>query len=83
MKVSIIIPALNEENYLPKLLGSIKKQTFKDYEVIVADAHSKDRTREIARKFGAKIVDGGRPANGRNIGAKAASGEFLFFFESL
>ncbi|MEN6592532.1 MAG: glycosyltransferase family A protein, partial [Methanobacterium sp.] len=59
MKISIIIPTYNEEEYLPYLLESIKRQDFTDYEVIVADAHSTDKTREIAKSFGAKIVDGG------------------------
>ena len=80
--ISIIIPTLNEEKYLPLLLKSIKKQDFRDYEVIVADAGSKDATRRIAREFGAKVVKGGIPAAGRNAGAKAAKGEFLFFLDA-
>ena len=59
MKLSIIIPTYNEEEYLPKLLESIKMQDFTDYEVIVADANSKDNTRKIATDYGAKVVDGG------------------------
>ncbi|MDR2184113.1 MAG: glycosyltransferase [Treponema sp.] len=82
MKVSIIIPALNEEAMLPSLLDSIKAQNFDDYEVIVADAHSRDRTREIARSYGCRVVDGGLPAAGRNAGAAAARGELLFFFDA-
>ena len=38
--ISIIIPSLNEEKYLPLLLDSIKKQNFKDCEIILADAGS-------------------------------------------
>ncbi|MDR0582883.1 MAG: glycosyltransferase [Treponema sp.] len=82
MKVSIIIPALNEEQMLPRLLDSIKVQDFDDYEVIVADAHSKDRTREIAAEYGCRVVDGGLPAAGRNAGASAACGDFLFFLDA-
>jgi len=82
MKVSIIIPALNEEKTLPVLLDSIKAQDFSDYEVIVADANSKDRTREIAAEYGCRVVDGGLPAVGRNAGAAAAVGEFLFFLDA-
>ena len=55
-KISIVIPSLNEEKFLPILLESITKQTFKDFEVIIADAGSKDNTVEIAKKFGAKVV---------------------------
>lgn len=82
MKISIIIPALNEEKTLPSLLESIKTQDFDDYEVILADAHSKDRTRELAAEYGCRIVDGGLPAAGRNAGAAAANGEFLFFLDA-
>ena len=48
MKLSIVIPTLNEEEFLPTLLSCLKHQTFKDFEVIVADAGSKDNTVEIA-----------------------------------
>lgn len=82
MKVSIVIPTLNEEKTLPGLLESIKIQDFDEYEVIVADAKSTDRTREIAAEYGCRVVDGGRPAAGRNAGAAAANGEFLFFLDA-
>jgi glycosyltransferase involved in cell wall biosynthesis len=82
MKVSVVIPALNEEEMLPRLLDSIKTQDFDDYEIIVADAHSKDRTREIAAEYGCRVVDGGLPAAGRNAGAAVARGDFLFFLDS-
>ena len=82
MKLSIIIPTLNEEQYLPLLFKSIRKQSFKDCEVIVADGGSKDNTVTIAEQFGVKIVNGGMPAKGRNRGAAAAQGNFLFFFDA-
>jgi glycosyltransferase involved in cell wall biosynthesis len=82
MKISIIIPTLNEDRFLPLLFKSIGNQSFKDYEVIVADAHSKDNTITIAKQFGAKVVPGGMPAKGRNSGARVAQGEFLFFFDA-
>ncbi|MDR0710261.1 MAG: glycosyltransferase [Spirochaetaceae bacterium] len=82
MKISIIIPALNEEKMLPCLLDSIRGQDFDDYEVIVADAKSKDRTREIAENAGCQVVDGGLPAVGRNAGARVAAGDFLFFLDA-
>jgi len=80
--LSIIIPTLNEEDYLPLVLESIQKQTFKDCEVIIADAGSKDATLEIARKYGCKIVAGGLPAKGRNNGAKVAKGDVLLFLDA-
>ncbi len=80
--ISIIIPTLNEENYLPKLLECIKKQTYKDYEIIISDYNSKDKTRQIAKKFKCKIVQGGSPAEGRNHGAEVAKGDILFFIDA-
>jgi len=80
--LSIIIPTYNEEEYLPFLLRSIVAQTFSDYEIIVADANSTDRTREIAVASGAKVIDGGMPAAGRNRGAAAAKGDILLFFDA-
>ncbi len=82
MILSIIIPTYNEEEYLPFLLDSIKEQNFDDYEVIIADADSQDKTREIAEEYGCIVVDGGTPAVGRNNGAKIAKGDYLLFLDS-
>lgn len=80
--ISIIIPTYNEEKYLPRLLESIKNQTRQDFEVIVADSDSTDQTRQIAQGFGAKIVRGGKPAHGRNQGARIAQGQYLVFLDA-
>lgn len=84
--LSIIIPTLNEEKYLPLLLESIKKQAFGapsgSYEIILADAGSTDKTIEVAKKYGCIITLGGLPGRGRNLGAKIAKGELLFFIDA-
>ncbi len=81
-KLSIVIPAKNEERYLPNLLQEIAEQTFQPFEVIVADAHSTDGTRDVAQRFGARVVEGGLPSVGRNRGALASTGELIFFFDA-
>jgi len=80
--LSIIIPALNEEKYLPDLLESLQAQAFKDYEIIVADSNSADDTHPIALKAGARIVGGGLPAYGRNRGAEVARVDWLLFLDA-
>jgi glycosyltransferase involved in cell wall biosynthesis len=80
--ISIIIPTLNEEKFLPKLLNSIKEQNYKNYEVIIADANSTDKTIEIAKSYNAKIIEGGKPARGRNNGAKISIGDYLLFLDA-
>jgi glycosyltransferase involved in cell wall biosynthesis len=80
--ISIIIPALNEEDYLPLLLESIKRQKVFEHEIILADAGSKDKTLEIAKQYGCIITPGGLPGRGRNLGAKVAKGEFILFLDA-
>jgi glycosyltransferase involved in cell wall biosynthesis len=80
--LSIIIPTFNESKLLPRLLGSLEKQTFKDFEIIVSDNHSTDDTRSIALKTGARVTNGGLPATGRNNGAKISRGEWLLFLDA-
>ncbi len=82
VNLSIIIITRNEEHYLPRLLDSIKSQNYKDYEIIVADFKSTDKTREIAKRAGCRIVPGGRYAAGRNSGARAAKGKLLLFLDA-
>jgi len=82
--ISIIIPTLNEEKYLPKILSDIKKQNFSDYEIIVSDGKSEDKTKEIALIEGCVFVEDENrsPAKQRNKGAKAAKGDVLLFLDA-
>lgn len=80
--LSIIIISKNEEDCISRLLCSIKKQDFKDYEIILADAQSTDKTRKIAKEFGVKIIEGGLPSYGRNQGFKESKGDLLLFLNA-
>ncbi|MBI4457517.1 glycosyltransferase [Candidatus Uhrbacteria bacterium] len=80
--LSVVIPTYNEEDYLPLLLRSLQSQTFKDFEVIVADNRSTDRTRQIALEHGCVVVDGAMPAGGRNRGVAAAKGDIILFLDA-
>lgn len=83
--VSVIIPTLNEEKTLPGCLQSLKNQnTHYPFEVIVVDYKSKDKTKTIARKYMAKLINeriAGRAA-ARQHGAEKALGEILAFSEA-
>jgi glycosyltransferase involved in cell wall biosynthesis len=81
IKFSFIIPTLNEEKRIGKCLKSIKKQKRKDYEIIVVDSFSKDRTAAVSRKYGARVILAASkgPSRARNVGAKRAKGEIFVF----
>jgi glycosyltransferase involved in cell wall biosynthesis len=80
--LSVVVPALNEAERLPLLLDTLDRQTRRADQVVVSDAGSTDGTREIAAARGAVVVDGGRPAAGRNAGARAAIGDRLLFLDA-
>lgn len=89
MKFSVIIPAYNEEQYLPRLLDSIEvaRSNYSGgpaaVEVIVADNDSTDRTAEVAAAHGARVVrvEKRRIAAARNGGGRAAKGEIVCFID--
>ena len=87
MKLSVIIPAFNEENYLPATLETIRQalQAVEfSSEFITVDNESTDNTAQIAADFGAKVVSEKihNIAAVRNTGAKNASGDFLIFIDA-
>jgi glycosyltransferase involved in cell wall biosynthesis len=80
--LTVVIPALNEAERLPRLLDMLSAQTRPADAVVVADAQSTDATRAIAEAHGATVVEGGRPAVGRNAGAAAATTGLILFLDA-
>ena len=90
VKISIIVPAFNEEKLIERSLLSIRSAatTFSqvgwEHEIIVCDNNSTDRTGELARAQGARVFF--EPVNqisrARNAGAAAANGEWLVFVDA-
>jgi glycosyltransferase involved in cell wall biosynthesis len=82
LTLTVVIPALNEAERLPDLLGTLARQTQQPDQVVIADAGSTDDTRAIAEAHGAQVVDGGRPAPGRNAGARVATSDLILFLDA-
>ncbi len=89
MKISVIVPCYNVEEYIEKCLQSLANQTYKNLEVIVVNDGSTDATREIIGKFceGREnfiVVDkqNGGLSSARNEGFKYATGELIGFVDS-
>ncbi len=88
-RISIIIPAHNEEEFLPVTLEALAKakSAYRDpraVEIIVVDNRSDDMTAHIAREHGAKVVHEPQRsiAKARNAGARAARGKYLLFVDA-
>lgn len=88
-EISIIIPIHNVEKYLNRCLGSIEKQTFKDFEVIMVDSGSADRSAEIAESFAKRDKrfklfrqENLGTSKTRNFAMEQAVGEYISFMDS-
>jgi len=85
-RISIIMPTLNAEAILDNCLASIARQTYPraQMEIILADAHSKDRTREIAARHGAMVLDdnGKNMEEGKRLALQHATGEYIVFIDA-
>lgn len=80
MKISVIIPTMNEEESIGHVIDEIREALKKwDHEVLVVDTKSTDRTREIARSKGAKVIDEPRRGYGRayKTGFEHADGDII------
>ena len=88
--ISIIIPAYNVENYIARTLTSVLEQSDNDFELIVINDGSTDKTLEITTNLlknyniNYKIIDkkNGGVSLARNIGIKEANGEYICFVDS-
>ena len=88
IKISIVIPVYNRPEKLERLLGSIQKQTFKDYEIVIVDDGSIDDMSLVVKKFPnepikyIKITNSGGPARPRNYGILNSLGTWIAFCDS-
>jgi glycosyltransferase involved in cell wall biosynthesis len=80
-RLSIIIPTMNEERSIGLVIDEIRKglPTSLDYEILIVDTDSKDKTRDIAASKGARVIDEPRRGYGRayKTGFEKASGEII------
>lgn len=85
---TVVIPALNEAYYLPRLLSDLAKQTFVNFEVIVVDAFSADNTASLAQEFCSRLdlivlqTRHRHVAYQRNLGAEHSRGHYLIFMDA-
>ena len=86
---SIVIPALNEEKFLPTLLASLAGQTRTDFDVVVVDGSSRDQTVAVAKSFRPRlpnlqvvVSEKAGASLQRNLGARATSGRWLVFIDA-
>jgi glycosyltransferase involved in cell wall biosynthesis len=85
---SIVIPTLNEETTLPKLLKNLSDQIWRDFEVIHIDGHSDDKTVARAKKFTSILdmktvyCDVRNVSAQRNLGGEKARGEWILFIDA-
>ena len=86
--VSVVIPTYNRELFLSRALISVVDQSFTRWEAIVVDNHSQDNTDEVIQNFKDsriklfKIHNRGVIAASRNLGVRAACGEWIAFLDS-
>jgi glycosyltransferase involved in cell wall biosynthesis len=88
-RFSIVIPTLNEEKFLPKLLTSLASQTVKNFDVVVVDGHSADKTVVVAKRYKKTLpqltiveCETAGVSRQRNIGAKTGKADWLVFVDA-
>lgn len=83
-KFSIIIPVYNVEKYIKRCIESVTNQTYKDYEIIVVNDGSTDKSMDIVKEFDTKVINSKHVSvsEARNQGSQVAKGEYLIFLDS-
>ncbi|RLB04102.1 MAG: glycosyl transferase [Deltaproteobacteria bacterium] len=77
--VSVVIPTFNSAGTIERCLESIKKQTYRNIEIIVVDNFSTDNTREIAQQFADKVLTCGPERSAQvNHGVRASKGKYIY-----
>lgn len=81
---SIVIPTLNEEARMGRLLQSLEGQSFRNFEILVVDGGSSDNTVKVAERFLATVIvkRGCKEFPSRNMGAKLSNGNILLFLSA-
>ena len=89
IKVSVIVPLYNAEKFAKRCIESVLKQTFQNYELILVDDGSKDRTGEICDQYAEKesrikVIHkkNGGVSSARNTGLEIAEGEWVTFLDA-
>src|SRR5690348_15183894 len=82
--ISVVIPARNEEEFLPATVAALWAQTYKNFEIIVVANGCHDRTAEVAHELGCKVRELGDRGLGaaRNLGGREAAGQILLFLDA-
>jgi glycosyltransferase involved in cell wall biosynthesis len=85
-RISVVIPTYNRAEYLPQAIDSVLEQTVSDVEIIVVDDGSTDDTRDRVQAYGDRVsyvhTTNGGSAHARNVGMRAARGQYLTFLDS-
>jgi glycosyltransferase involved in cell wall biosynthesis len=83
MNLSVIIATKNEGKNIERLMTSLKKQTYQDFEIIIVDNFSNDNTCNIASRFTKKIFQKGpERSSQRNFGLTKAQGQYVLFIDA-
>jgi glycosyltransferase involved in cell wall biosynthesis len=82
--ISVVIPARNEEEFLPATVQALKDQEYKNFEIIVVANGCRDRTADVARELGCRVFDLEARGLGaaRNLGGREAKGQILVFLDA-